>query len=163
MDDGQLWLLCHVVRALQNNYIFWAEVPHLMAIHVLCCLYCAASTTGLSHLTLKKQINLWCNKTKRLGFTEPCRWCRQWTQSFHREIQLKYISSVRQFGGDSKYCFSTCNVHIHQSSALQPFLLRCILKDILTNSCTLFTDTSPCPAPSCTHACKYPGLNEQVP
>jgi len=24
-------------------------------------------------------------------------------------------------------------------SALQPFLLRCTLKDILTNSCTLFT------------------------
>jgi len=28
-------------------------------------------------------------------------------------------------------------------SALQPFLIRCTLKDILTNSCTLFTDTSP--------------------
>ena len=28
-------------------------------------------------------------------------------------------------------------------SALQPFLLWCTLKDILTNSCTLFTDTSP--------------------
>jgi len=25
------------------------------------------------------------------------------------------------------------------SSALQPFLVRCTLKDILTNSCTLFT------------------------
>jgi len=30
-------------------------------------------------------------------------------------------------------------VAVTQSSALQPFLLRCTLKDVLTNSCTLFT------------------------
>jgi len=36
-------------------------------------------------------------------------------------------------------------------------------KDISTNSCTIFTDTSPCPPPNCAHVCKYPGLTKQVP
>jgi len=37
------------------------------------------------------------------------------------------------------------------------------LKDVSTNSCTLFTDTSAVPPSNCAHVCMYPGLNKQVP
>jgi len=38
-----------------------------------------------------------------------------------------------------------------------------LMHPIYINSCTLFSDTSPCPPHNCAHVCKYPGLNKQVP
>ena len=54
----------------------------------------------------------------------------------------------------------SCVNRLTWSSALQPFLLWCTLEDVLLNSCILFTESPP---PNCTHVCKYPGLNKQVP
>ena len=70
---------------------------------ILLCTGCAIFTVLFPLLDyfiwhLEKQINLWCNKTKRGGFIGPCRWCRQWTRSFHRELPHTNIISVRQFG-----------------------------------------------------------------
>jgi len=67
------------------------------------------------------------------------------------------------FPSNAKY-----GVLILYVSALQSFLLWCTLKDVLMNSCTVFTSThAPYlltrPSPNCAHVCKYPGLNKQVP
>jgi len=63
-------------------------------------------------------------------------------------LEKQKYAQTQQCSAFSTHSHCICTVLIFQQKlkwliayirALQPFLLRCTLKDILTNSCTLFT------------------------